>query len=77
MLLPKEGHEEVADAAAQLGKYCIDEPVKSPLIFGGEFLPTSLANQTILPSYLVDMVLWLRHSLTECKKWQTLQPSNM
>ncbi|CAM0902648.1 unnamed protein product [Alopecurus aequalis] len=34
VLLPKEGHQEVADAAAQLGKYCIDEPVKSPLIFG-------------------------------------------
>ncbi|KAM0916918.1 hypothetical protein ACQ4PT_009921 [Festuca glaucescens] len=34
VLLPKEGHEEVADVALQLGKYCIDEPVKSPLIFG-------------------------------------------
>jgi len=34
VLLPKEGHQEVADVAQQLGKYCIDEPVKSPLIFG-------------------------------------------
>lgn len=34
VLLPEEGHKEVADAALQLGKYCIDEPVKSPLIFG-------------------------------------------
>lgn len=34
VLLPEEGHQEVADAALQLGKYCIDEPVKSPLIFG-------------------------------------------
>ncbi|CAN6250059.1 unnamed protein product [Urochloa humidicola] len=34
VLLPKDGHQEVADVALQLGKYCIDEPVKSPLIFG-------------------------------------------
>ncbi|XP_051219058.1 probable plastid-lipid-associated protein 8, chloroplastic [Lolium perenne] len=34
VLLPKEGHEEVADVALQLAKYCIEEPVKSPLIFG-------------------------------------------
>ncbi|EMS60765.1 putative plastid-lipid-associated protein 8, chloroplastic [Triticum urartu] len=34
VLLPEEGHQEVADVAQQLGKYCIDEPVKSPLIFG-------------------------------------------
>jgi hypothetical protein len=36
VLLPKDGHQEVADVALQLGKYCIDEPVKSPLIFGGK-----------------------------------------
>lgn len=35
VLLPKDGHQEVADVALQLGKYCIDDPVKSPLIFGG------------------------------------------
>ncbi|CAN6240811.1 unnamed protein product [Urochloa humidicola] len=34
VLLPKDGHQEVTDVALQLGKYCIDEPVKSPLIFG-------------------------------------------
>ncbi|KAL6652070.1 hypothetical protein ACP70R_010995 [Stipagrostis hirtigluma subsp. patula] len=34
VLLPKDGHQEVADVALQLGKYCINEPVKSPLIFG-------------------------------------------
>ncbi|CAD6262393.1 unnamed protein product [Miscanthus lutarioriparius] len=34
VLLPKDGHQEVADVTLQLGKYCIDEPVKSPLIFG-------------------------------------------
>jgi hypothetical protein len=36
VVLPKDGHQEVADVALQLGKYCIDEPVKSPLIFGGK-----------------------------------------
>lgn len=36
VLLPEDGHQEVADLALQLGKYCIDEPVKSPLIFGGK-----------------------------------------
>ena len=30
VLLPEEGHQEVADVA-QLGKYYIDEPTKSPL----------------------------------------------
>ena len=30
VLLLEEGHQEVADVA-QLGRYCIDEPVKSPL----------------------------------------------
>lgn len=35
VLLPKDGHQEVADVALQLAKYCIDDPVKSPLIFGG------------------------------------------
>ncbi|KAF0894145.1 hypothetical protein E2562_034881 [Oryza meyeriana var. granulata] len=34
VLLPKDGHQEVADVALQLAKYCIDDPVKSPLIFG-------------------------------------------
>ncbi|NP_001338050.1 Probable plastid-lipid-associated protein 8, chloroplastic isoform 2 [Zea mays] len=34
VLLPKDGHQEVAEVALQLGKYCIDDPVKSPLIFG-------------------------------------------
>ena len=36
VLLAKDGHQEVADVALELGKYCIDEPVKSPLIFGGK-----------------------------------------
>lgn len=35
--LTKEGHEEVAEVAQELQKYCVDEPVKSPLIFGGNF----------------------------------------
>jgi hypothetical protein len=30
VLLPKDGHQEVAEVALQLGKYCIDDPVKSP-----------------------------------------------
>jgi hypothetical protein len=30
LLLEQEDHQEVADVALQLGKYCIDEPVKSP-----------------------------------------------
>ncbi|OWM73198.1 hypothetical protein CDL15_Pgr001312 [Punica granatum] len=32
-LKPKE-HQEVAEVASELQKYCISEPVKSPLIFG-------------------------------------------
>ncbi|KAJ3693467.1 hypothetical protein LUZ60_008947 [Juncus effusus] len=32
--LTKEGHQEVADVAVQLSKYCVDAPVKCPLIFG-------------------------------------------
>ncbi|XP_008789625.1 probable plastid-lipid-associated protein 8, chloroplastic [Phoenix dactylifera] len=34
VLLTKDGHKEVAGAALQLEKYCVDEPVKCPLIFG-------------------------------------------
>ncbi|XP_077238515.1 plastid-lipid associated protein PAP / fibrillin family protein [Tasmannia lanceolata] len=34
VLLTKEGHKEVAEVAQQLAKYCVDEPVKCPLIFG-------------------------------------------
>nr|XP_029122194.1 probable plastid-lipid-associated protein 8, chloroplastic [Elaeis guineensis] len=34
VLLTKDGHKEVADVALQLEKYCVDEPVKCPLIFG-------------------------------------------
>ncbi|XP_026454255.1 probable plastid-lipid-associated protein 8, chloroplastic [Papaver somniferum] len=32
--LTKEGHKEVAEVAQKLQKYCVDEPVKCPLIFG-------------------------------------------
>ncbi|EHA8589818.1 putative plastid-lipid-associated protein 8, chloroplastic [Cocos nucifera] len=34
VLLTKDRHKEVADVALQLEKYCVDEPVKCPLIFG-------------------------------------------
>ncbi|KAH7671681.1 Plastid lipid-associated protein/fibrillin conserved domain-containing protein [Dioscorea alata] len=34
VLLSKEGHGDVAAVAQQLRKYCVDEPVKCPLIFG-------------------------------------------
>ncbi|XP_010261417.1 PREDICTED: probable plastid-lipid-associated protein 8, chloroplastic [Nelumbo nucifera] len=34
VLLTKEGHLGVAEVAQQLQKYCVDEPVKCPLIFG-------------------------------------------
>ena len=34
--LTKEGHKEVVDVARELQKYCVSEPVKCPLIFGGE-----------------------------------------
>lgn len=34
VLLPKEGHKDVANVAQQLNNYCVDEPVKCPLIFG-------------------------------------------
>ncbi|KAJ4707673.1 Plastid-lipid associated protein PAP / fibrillin family protein [Melia azedarach] len=32
--LTKEGHKEVAQVAQELQKYCVEEPVKCPLIFG-------------------------------------------
>ncbi|XVF48152.1 hypothetical protein PTKIN_Ptkin03bG0168300 [Pterospermum kingtungense] len=33
--LTQKEHEEVAQVANELQKYCVDEPVKCPLIFGG------------------------------------------
>lgn len=38
VLLAQDGHKEVADVALRLEKYCVDEPVKCPLIFGGKRL---------------------------------------
>ncbi|MCL7035356.1 hypothetical protein MKW94_016431 [Papaver nudicaule] len=32
--LTKEGHKEVAEIAQKLREYCVEEPVKCPLIFG-------------------------------------------
>ena len=46
VLLAKDGHQEVADVALELGKYCIDEPVKSPLIFGGKKKMLGMPNQS-------------------------------
>ncbi|CAL0323117.1 unnamed protein product [Lupinus luteus] len=34
VLLKNEEHKEVAEVAQELQKYCVDEPVKCPLIFG-------------------------------------------
>ncbi|KAI4337400.1 hypothetical protein L6164_015824 [Bauhinia variegata] len=34
VLLKKEEHKDVADVAQELKAYCVDEPVKCPLIFG-------------------------------------------
>lgn len=34
--LKPEEHKEVTEVATELQKYCISEPVKSPLIFGGK-----------------------------------------
>lgn len=33
--LSPEQHKEVAQVAGELQKYCVSEPVKCPLIFGG------------------------------------------
>jgi len=38
VLLKNEEHKEVAEVAQELQKYCVSEPVKCPLIFGGESL---------------------------------------
>jgi len=38
VLLKNEEHKEVAEVAQELQKYCVSEPVKCPLIFGGECL---------------------------------------
>lgn len=35
VLLKDEEHKEVAEVAQELQKYCVNEPVKCPLIFGG------------------------------------------
>ncbi|MQL85178.1 hypothetical protein Taro_017697 [Colocasia esculenta] len=34
VLLTREGHAEVGGLAEELSKYCVEEPVKNPLIFG-------------------------------------------
>lgn len=36
VLLSEEQHKEVAEVAEELQKYCVNEPVKCPLIFGGK-----------------------------------------
>lgn len=36
--LEKEEHKQVAEVAQELQKYCVSQPVKSPLIFGGNAL---------------------------------------
>lgn len=36
VLLKKEEHQKVAEVAQELQKYCVNEPVKCPLIFGGK-----------------------------------------
>jgi hypothetical protein len=36
VLLEKEQHKEVAEVADALQTYCVSEPVKCPLIFGGK-----------------------------------------
>lgn len=36
VLLQKEEHKEVAEVVQELQKYCVKEPVKCPLIFGGK-----------------------------------------
>uniref|UniRef100_A0A453CT53 Uncharacterized protein n=1 Tax=Aegilops tauschii subsp. strangulata TaxID=200361 RepID=A0A453CT53_AEGTS len=72
VLLPEEGHQEVADVAQQLGKYCIDEPVKSPLIFGGESCP--LYPQPNRSSILSgSIVVWLCHLLTDMPNLATIK----
>ncbi|KAI7979856.1 hypothetical protein LOK49_Contig233G00002 [Camellia lanceoleosa] len=46
VLLARDEHNKVAEVAQELGRFCIDEPVKCPLIFGEWdvvycFVPTS------------------------------------
>lgn len=36
VLLTSDEHQKVAQVADQLHNFCVDEPVKCPLIFGGE-----------------------------------------
>lgn len=36
--LTREQHLQVAELAGELSKYCVDSPVKCPLIFGGTLL---------------------------------------
>ncbi|OEL18450.1 putative plastid-lipid-associated protein 8, chloroplastic [Dichanthelium oligosanthes] len=56
VLLPKDGHQEVADVALQLGKYCIDEPVESPLIFGGGLYRTPLGRLIFKTDEMIQVV---------------------
>ncbi|KAF3547208.1 hypothetical protein DY000_02000855 [Brassica cretica] len=42
--LSPEQHKEVAQVAGELQKYCVSEPVKCPLIFGGKLLARLLLN---------------------------------
>lgn len=36
VLLTTEEHGKVAEMASDLESFCVDEPVKCPLIFGGD-----------------------------------------
>lgn len=38
VLLTREEHKEVGEIAEELQKYCVDAPVKCPLIFGGKYI---------------------------------------
>lgn len=37
VLLTKDEHKSVAEVAQELQRFCVDEPVKCPLIFGGKY----------------------------------------
>lgn len=50
VLLKTEEHQKVAEVARELQKYCVNEPVKCPLIFGGKFCRNAEKAKTLLYS---------------------------
>lgn len=50
--LPAIVHKEVGEVADELAKYCVDNPVENPLIFGGRYI------DSFIPSFLISFYIY-------------------